>query len=75
MPASGWYEVTVNLHKETTTQIAVVHEGRLTLLRGQGYPFYEWECVRLSWKKQLPKGFVHEEVPRQVYLSSSLMGL
>lgn len=75
MPASGWYEVTVNLHKEATTQIAVVHDGRLTLLQGQWFPFYEWESVRLSWKKRLPKGFVHEEASRQVYLSSSLVGL
>lgn len=77
MPASGWYEVTVNLHQETTTQIAVVREGRITLLPHQGgvFPFYEWETVRLSWKKVLPKGFVHEEVTRQVFLSSSLVGL
>jgi riboflavin kinase / FMN adenylyltransferase len=75
MPASGWYEVTVNLHQETTTQIAVVRDGRLILLQGQGVPFYEWENVRLSWKRVLPKGFVHEEVSRQVFLSSSLVGL
>jgi riboflavin kinase / FMN adenylyltransferase len=77
MPASGWYEVTVNLHQETTTQIAVVREGRITLLppQGQEFPFYEWETVRLSWKKVLPKGFVHGEVTRQVFLSSSLVGL
>jgi riboflavin kinase/FMN adenylyltransferase len=75
LPASGWYEVTVNLHKETTTQIAVVHDGKLTLLQGQGFPFYEWESVRLYWKKRLPKGFVHEKVSRQVILSSSLVGL
>lgn len=76
MPASGWYEVTVNLHQEATTKIAVVREGRITLLPPQGgVSFYEWETVRLSWKKVLPKGFVHEEVTRQVFLSSSLVGL
>ncbi|MCM3690795.1 FAD synthetase family protein [Neobacillus niacini] len=73
MPASGWYEVTVNLHQEATTQIAVVHEGRLTLLSPQGgvFPFYEWESVRLSWKKVLPKGFVQQVNSKQV-LSSSI---
>lgn len=77
MPASGWYEVTVNLHQEATTQIGVVREGRLTLLppQGQGFPFYEWETVRLSWKKVLPKGVVYNEDSSQVFLSSSLMGL
>ncbi|MEH7177493.1 FAD synthetase family protein [Neobacillus vireti] len=77
MPASGWYEVTVSLHQETTTQIAVVREGRLTLLspQGQVFPFYAGETVRLSWKKALPKGFVHEEISRQVSLSSSLVNL
>jgi riboflavin kinase / FMN adenylyltransferase len=73
MPTSGWYEVTVNLHQETTTQTAVVRDGRLTLLQGQGFPFYEWEYVRLSWKRVLPKEFVHEEVPRQVFLSSTFV--
>jgi riboflavin kinase / FMN adenylyltransferase len=73
MPASGCYEVTVNLHQETITQIAVVRDGRLTVLspQGQEFPFYECETVRLSWKKVLPKGFVHHEDSRQVILSSS----
>ncbi len=73
MPAPGWYEVTVNLHQETTTQIAVVRDGRITLLSpcGHGFPFYEWENVRVSWKKVLPKGFVQEVASRQVFLSSS----
>jgi riboflavin kinase / FMN adenylyltransferase len=77
MPTSGWYEVTVNLHQEATTKIAVVRDGRLTLLspQGQVFPFYEWETVRLSWKRVLPKGFVQEESSRQVFLSSSLVGL
>ena len=75
LPPPGWYEVTVNLHPETTTHIAVVHDGRITLLQGQGFPYYEWENVRLSWKRVLPKKFVHEEVPRQVFFSSSLVGL
>jgi riboflavin kinase / FMN adenylyltransferase len=77
MPASGFYEVTVNLHQEAATQIAVVREGRITLLppQGQGFPFYEGETVRLSWKKHLPKGFVQEETSRQVFLISSLVGL
>ena len=75
LPAPGWYEVTVTLHPETTTHIAVVHDGRITLLQGQGFPYYEWENVRLSWKKVLPKKFVHEEVPRQVFFSTSLVGL
>jgi riboflavin kinase / FMN adenylyltransferase len=77
MPAPGWYEVTVNLHQESTTKIAIVREGRLTLLspQGQVFPFYEWETVRLSWKKVLPKGSVHQEASRQVFLSSSLVGL
>jgi riboflavin kinase / FMN adenylyltransferase len=77
MPASGWYEVNVNLHQEATTQIAVVRDGRLTLLspQGQVFPFHEWETVQLSWKKVLPKGYVHEEVSRQVFINSSLVGL
>jgi riboflavin kinase / FMN adenylyltransferase len=69
LPAPGWYEVTVNLHQEKTTQIVIVRDGRLTLLspqgQGQGYPFYEWETVRLSWKKVLPNGVVHQEVSKK----------
>jgi riboflavin kinase / FMN adenylyltransferase len=75
MPASGLYEVIIDLHQETATQIAVVRDGRLTLLspQGQGFPFNEWETIRLSWKKRLPKGFVYEETSRQVFLTSSLL--
>ncbi|MFP7296780.1 adenylyltransferase/cytidyltransferase family protein [Neobacillus niacini] len=66
MPASGCYEVIVSLHQETATDIAVVSDGRLTLLHGQGCPFYEGERVRLSWKRVLPYEFVHDKVLRQV---------
>lgn len=64
LPAPGWYEVTVNLHQEKISQIANVLDGRLTLItpKGQGYPFYEWETVRLSWKKVLLNEVVHQEV-------------
>jgi riboflavin kinase / FMN adenylyltransferase len=77
MPASGWYEVTVNLHQETTTQIAVVRDGRLTLLSSQAkvFPFYEGETVRLSWRKVLPAGVVYKNISSQVFLRSSLVGL
>lgn len=67
MPASGWYEVRVNLHLETTTQIAVVRDGRIMILspQGQVFPFFEWETVRLSWKKVLPNGFVQDEASKR----------
>jgi riboflavin kinase / FMN adenylyltransferase len=77
IPASGWYEVTVNLHQETTTQIAVVRDGRLTLLSSQAkvFPFYEGETVRLSWRKVLPACVVYKNSSSQVFLRSSLVGL
>jgi riboflavin kinase / FMN adenylyltransferase len=77
MPASGWYEVTVNLRQEMTTQIAVVRDGRLTLLSSQSkvFPFYEGETVRISWRKFLPAGVVYKNISSQVFLRSSLVGL
>jgi riboflavin kinase / FMN adenylyltransferase len=77
MPPTGWYDVIVNLHQETTTQIAVVRDGRLTLLSSQAkvFPFYEGETVRLSWRKVLPAGFVYKNISSQVFLRSSLVGL
>jgi riboflavin kinase / FMN adenylyltransferase len=77
LPASGLYEVTVNLHQEQTTQIACVCDGEITLFspKGQEFPFYEWETIRLSWRKLLPKGSVYEEDSNSSFLNSSLMSL
>ena len=41
----------------------------------QVFPFYEWQTIRLSWKKRLPKGIVHDEDSRQVFVCSSLVSL
>lgn len=70
MPPSGWYEVTVNLHQEESNQIAVVQDGKLTLLQGQGFPFFEWESVRIFWRKRLPMEFVQLVNSKQVLITS-----
>jgi riboflavin kinase / FMN adenylyltransferase len=56
LPASGWYEVTVNLQKETTTQIAVVRDGKLTLHKGKGSLFMNGKVSDFLGRNDCLKG-------------------
>ncbi|MGM0901680.1 MAG: FAD synthetase family protein [Bacillota bacterium] len=79
LPAPGLYEVTIkqNPYQELTMLIAFVRDGMLTLYspNGKEFPFFEWDTVRLAWKKRLPNGFIQVVDSRQGLVHPSFVHL
>ena len=77
MPASEWYEVTVNLHTEVTTQIAVVRDGRITYFhhKGKSFLLMNRKLSDFLGRKFCLKGLFTEKFQDRILFSSSLVGL